>query len=93
MSDIAEVLADKPLGRSNRNIEYKCTACGKEVERDALHVKRVQFREMGQHGRVIVTRVLKWLCHECMTTDPDFQRPPLSASPGMADTKLARRSA
>ena len=76
--------------KSHRKITYNCTECGKACGRDALHVKRAQFKEMGVHGRVIMTRVVKWLCFDCMTKDPDCSRPPLAAAPGMADTKLAR---
>ncbi len=54
-----------PLDRkikSNRNIIYACGQCKRVVGRDNLKVKRVVFREMGEHGNVVQSRTVAWLC-------------------------------
>lgn len=80
-------------GKTNRDIKYECSKCQKECGRNSLHVKRVQFREMGPNGRVIKTRVTEWLCPDCLQADPDYKRPQWGAAPGLADTKIAVKSA
>lgn len=85
------------LAKSNRKISYSCTKCGREVGKDNLKVKRVQFKEMGVHGRIEKSRVVAWLCivpngknPSCLDQDEAWATRPLASSPGMADTKLAR---
>jgi ribosomal protein S14 len=96
VNDLAPTpIADKH--KSNRNIKYACTECGRNVGRDNLKVKRVVFREMGAHGPVVLSRVVGWLCivpaddggMSCLEKDAAWQQPKLSGAPGMADTKLA----
>lgn len=84
--------------KSNRKIIYACTKCGRLVGRSNLKVKRVVFREMGVHGVVVHSRVTDWLCvtpqedggPSCLEADPAWQQPKLKASPGMADTSMAK---
>jgi hypothetical protein len=84
--------------RSNRSIEYACTRCGRDVGRLNLKVRRVVFKEMGVKGPVVRSRTTDWLCvvpaddggPSCLEADADWQKPALSGSPGMADTKLAK---
>jgi len=45
-------------------------------------VKRVQFREMGARGKVIMTRTLAWLCRPCLGRDAEWGRPAFTAAPG-----------
>lgn len=83
--------------KSNRKIEYRCSICGRLVGRNNLRSKRSVFREMGAQGSTVKSRVIAWLCvvpHDdggdaCLYRDADWNAPPLSASPGMADTRLA----
>ena len=64
-------------------IAYRCAKCGEDTLRDNLVVKRVQFREMGQGGKVLITRTLLWLCRDkCLVEDPDWSRPAFIAAPG-----------
>lgn len=87
----------EPTNKSNRNINYSCTKCGRKVGRSNLKVKRVVFREMGVHGPVVQSRVVAWLCvvpqedgsPSCLEQDQAWKQPPLTGSPGMADTKIA----
>ncbi len=84
--------------KSNRQIDYACTECHRVVGKDNLKVKRVQYKEMGVHGRIEKSRVVAWLCMtpqpdgqpSCLDADGAWGTPRLSGSPGMADTKLAR---
>ena len=83
-----------------RNIVYKCSRCGREVGKDNLKVKQARFKEMGNGGAVVASRVSAWLCvipqpdgsPSCLHSDEDWQRPLWATSPGMADTALARQS-
>ena len=43
---------------------YTCTKCNRAVGRDNLRVKRVSFREMGENGKTVRSRVEAWLCTE-----------------------------
>lgn len=85
------------MGNSNREIIYECSGPDHEgertVQRDNLRAKRVQFLKLGRNGRVIHSRVIAFLCLSCIEKDPDYQRPRLAASPGMADTRLSREQA
>lgn len=78
------------LNKSRRNIKYICDRCKKPVGKKNLRAKRVQFREMGEHGKVLQTRVTEWICVPCMLEDPDYQRPSRAGSPGMRDTRMAQ---
>lgn len=55
-------------------LEYVCTNCSKSVERDNLTVKKVAFAEMGVGGKIIRSRVIGWLCVDCLTSDVDWNR-------------------
>lgn len=74
---------------SNRNIQYICDKCQKECTKSGLKAKRIQFKELGEGGVVILTRTVSWLCLSCMQADPDYQRPAFSAAPGLRDTRIA----
>lgn len=88
---------DERLKKSNRNIEYKCSECGRDVGRDNLKAKRVQFKEMGMAGPIIQSRTVAWLCvvpqqdgsPSCLELDPAWKQPSRAAAPGNADTRLA----
>lgn len=67
---------------AERKITYKCSRCDKASGRDALIVKRVQFREMGAGGKVRMTRVTAWLCESCLDADPDHAIPAYESAPG-----------
>lgn len=58
---------------------YACTKCGTEVsDRDRLTVKKSSFHGMGAKARTIRSRVVAWLCPECLKVDPDWNRPAYS---------------
>lgn len=67
---------------TERKINYACTVCNEPKDRDALIVKRIQFREMGVGGKVIKTRVIAWLCTICLSADPDNDIPAYETAPG-----------
>lgn len=83
---------------SNRNIDYRCTLCQREVGRESLIVKRVQFVDM--NGKTIRTRVVGWLCTvpngdepSCADKDPVSSMPLRVTTPGMKDTRIAQGEA
>lgn len=55
--------------------DYTCTGCGATPGRDGLSVKKVIFTEMGAGGRVLRSRVVDWLCDNCLKTDPHWNQP------------------
>lgn len=80
---------------SNRNIKYRCTLCEREVGRENLVIKRVQFTDM--NGKTLKTRVVGWLCTipngdkpSCAEQDPVASLPRRVTSPGMKDTRIAQ---
>jgi hypothetical protein len=58
---------------------YVCSNCGSEVEdRDKLTVKKVSFHTMGnppKGGKTIRSRVIDWLCPDCLIKDDVWTRP------------------
>jgi hypothetical protein len=90
----SEVVKSKT--RTTEHIKYSCSVCGREVGRDNLKTKRVQFKEMGANGPIVQTRTIAWLCvtpkpdgRSCLEDDSDWQRPRHRSAPGFANTKLA----
>lgn len=81
--------------KSNRDIQYRCTRCGREVGRGNLITKRAVFREMGVQGRTVKSRVTDWLCiipqddgsPSCRDTDTAWIAEERLSTPGMADTR------
>lgn len=59
---------------ANKGRVYRCTVHNKIMPRELLMVKKVQFTEMGAGGKVQKSRVLAWLCPECVAKDPDWNR-------------------
>ena len=56
--------------------EYACTRCGRVVEdRDDLTVKKASFHAMGSKARTFRSRVVAWLCPDCLRKDADWNRP------------------
>lgn len=72
-------------------VKYTCDECGPGTlyQKEQLTVKRVQYRDMGQNGKVIKTRGTAWLCPEHLAADPDFNRPAYDAAPGTSAKRLA----
>lgn len=81
----------------HRQLHYKCSECGREVGKDNLRAKRVQFKDISANGRIHKSRMVAWLCTvpqpdgrlSCLDRDPDWQRPLYATAPGMADTSIA----
>lgn len=69
------------------NPNYGCTVCKAPVSRDALVVKKALFTEMGEGARTVRSRVIAWLCPQCLISDPDYQREKFSQQ--KAVTRLA----
>jgi len=62
---------------------YRCSECGwggRPEDRELLTVKKVYFNEMGMGGRTLKSRVVGWLCPDCVTKDTDFNRPAFQPS-------------
>lgn len=55
--------------------QYVCTKCKRDVlDRDRLTVKKASFHNMGSKARTIRSRVVHWLCPDCLKADPDWNR-------------------
>ena len=75
---------------TSRPINYTCDVCKLTRTKDELVAKRVQYREMGSDGKVLKTRVIKWVCRvpsdvtgrSCLDEDADFHRPKYEDAPG-----------
>ena len=75
---------ERPLNQAFTYV-YECSRCGKMpmpgdqvASRDMLRQKKVVFAEMGNFGRIKLSRVVDWLCPDCLLHDEDFLRPPYS---------------
>jgi hypothetical protein len=62
---------------------YKCTFCENVVERDTLTAMRVQFTTMGKPTKVLKSRVVSWLCPQCIQYEPQWKSDPWLQSPGL----------
>ena len=71
-----------------QEIDYRCTQCGKETDRDLLTVKKVSFLEIGENPRAIKTRTESWLCPNCIKEDNAFNIPK-GFSPGRTNIKAS----
>lgn len=68
--------------------EYKCTGCEQITPREDLMAVRVSFRLMGDYGRTVKSRVVGWLCPDCLGKHPVW----LDQSPSAVhSTALVRR--
>lgn len=71
--------------KERRKYNRRCSRCGPdslEVSRDELFVKRIQFVQLGNLGKVIRSRTVEWLCLDHMNQDADYQREAFQESPG-----------
>jgi hypothetical protein len=55
--------------------EYICTGCKTPTQRELLMVKKAVFLEMGAGGRTFKSRVVGWLCPNCVRIDTDWNQP------------------
>ena len=78
------------MSDSNRNIEYRCTKCGGEYEREDLMVVRTQFLTMGRGAKIIKSRVSDWVCATCASYHPHWDMPKFDDSPGFKDVNAAK---
>lgn len=78
--------------QARQEADYRCSECGRRYpKREDLVAKRVVWREMGEYGATIRSRVVSWICKDyCLPEDPDWNRTPLAESPGFARTRLSR---
>ena len=58
--------------------EYGCTRCDKDKDREQLTVKKIMFTDMGEGARTLRSRVVDWLCDDCLLEDPDYLREKIS---------------
>ena len=77
------------LAQTRRKITYRCTECGREMTREQLRAKRVQYRELVGDRRVVRPRTVAWLCvspprggKSCLDLDADWHRQSLRDAPG-----------
>lgn len=76
-------------------VKYACSSCKEERERDDLIVKRVQYKEMGVSGRLLITRTVAWLClikgadgRSCLERDEHYHREKYADAPGTIAKKF-----
>lgn len=63
--------------------EYKCSFCKREVDRADLVAMRVQFTSMGKPTKLLKSRVVSWLCPDCIKFEPEWTSEPWRKSPGL----------
>ena len=63
--------------------EYKCSHCGVIEDRKLLMAKKVVFQDIGVGARTHRSRVVAWLCPQCVAKDEDWRRIAYD-SPGLA---------
>lgn len=56
------------------NPNYACTRCKRPTSRDKLVVKKAMFTEMGEGAQTVRSRVVDWLCPDCLVRDTDYLR-------------------
>lgn len=72
-----------------RSYKYRCSSCGKqpgptrEIARQHLFVKKIEFRRYGFKGSLLRSRTVAWLCRPCMEKDPNYNMPEGIISDGM----------
>jgi hypothetical protein len=72
--------------------EYICNGCGTAQKRSNLIVKKVTFAEMGEGSSTIRSRVIAWLCHNCVSRDAEWHLPPHRTPAERAATALKRKN-
>lgn len=77
-----------PDGKGTEHIEYRCTSCGIETNREDLTVKRVSFQTMGVRFKMLKSRNRAWLCQSCLEQDDDWNAPKFATAPGMTKTRI-----
>ena len=73
--------------KSNRNLNYTCSNCGKETNKRHLTAKRVEFSTYGKGSKRLRTRTVGRLCPDCRDSDPVWNMPAYIDSPGFDDLK------
>lgn len=66
--------------------EYKCTECGKIRSRQTLYKKRVMFLKFDA-DIAVRSRVIKWICTDCVVNDPDWNTPEYSGPGSRSEAK------
>lgn len=59
---------------NNVKKNYVCHNCNQPTDRKLLTVKKVLFLEMGVGARTLRSRVVGWLCPDCVAKDADFNQ-------------------
>lgn len=54
---------------------YACTNCGVDKPRNELSSKKVMFSGIGMDTAVFRSRVVDWLCENCLGQDSDYNYP------------------
>ena len=75
-------------GQVNRDIDYVCEVCGRDVGRENLFARRVVFVSL-ETKKPERSRTIDWVCGDCMTVHPDYSRTKYSKAPGMKGTRIA----
>lgn len=83
--------AQSKLDKSNRHINYTCTSCGKETNKEKLTAKRVEFSTYGKGSKRLRTRTVARLCLTCRDKDPAWNQERYLAAPGFDDLKDKHR--
>lgn len=76
-------------GSLNRTIKYVCDRCGRNAGRDHIFARQVAFINMVTK-RKERTRIIDWICDECILKHPDYVRVKHFESPGMKDVTNAK---
>lgn len=69
--------------------EDRCSECGAICSAELLTIKRANFSPRTASAKIKRSRVMAWLCEDCLDVDPDWNRRAY-ASPGMTSPALER---
>lgn len=71
---------------------YRCSWCGGVKNRDDLLAMRVQYITIGKPSVVKRSRVVAWVCAECVTESTYWKTEPWIEAPGIKGKHLDKRT-
>lgn len=57
------------------NAAYKCSQCDRETDRELLTAKKISFCEIGMNAKTLKSRIVDWLCPDCLVKDDVWNKP------------------
>lgn len=70
--------------------DERCTECTNICSKILLTAKRIQFVALENQKKVLRSRVVAWLCEDCLAKDPEWNLTAREAAPGYKSAGLER---